>query len=48
VPCTSQQLPNLAASAAPPAAQARTITARAASGPKVTKLVHRIDKALGR
>jgi phospholipid/cholesterol/gamma-HCH transport system substrate-binding protein len=48
VPCTSQQLPNLAASAAPPAAQARTITPRAQTGPKVTKLVNRIQKALGR
>jgi phospholipid/cholesterol/gamma-HCH transport system substrate-binding protein len=38
VPCTSQDLPKLEASAAPPSAQSRQITPRAATGPKVEKL----------
>jgi phospholipid/cholesterol/gamma-HCH transport system substrate-binding protein len=48
VPCTSQELPKLAASIEPPAAQARTVTPRAATGPKVAKLAKRIEKVLGR
>ena len=48
VPCTSQALPNLTASAKAPAATARTITPRAASGPRVTKLADRIKRVLGR
>jgi phospholipid/cholesterol/gamma-HCH transport system substrate-binding protein len=48
VPCTSQELPKLAAATTPPAAPARTITPRAATGPKVTKLARRIEGTLGR
>lgn len=48
VACVSQELPKLAASAAPPAAQARTITPRAATGPKVERLARRISRTLGK
>jgi phospholipid/cholesterol/gamma-HCH transport system substrate-binding protein len=48
VPCTSQELPKLAAATTPPAAPARTVTPRAATGPKVTKLARRIEGTLGR
>jgi len=47
VPCTSQDLPNLAASAAPPAVRSRHITPRAASGPKVEKLVKLLARRAG-
>jgi virulence factor Mce-like protein len=48
VPCVSQDLPKLAASVEQPAGQARAITPRAATGPQVTRLVKRVQRALGR
>ena len=48
VPCTSQDLSKLAASAAPPAAQSRQITPRAATGAKVEKLTKLIARRAGR
>jgi hypothetical protein len=48
VPCVSQDLPNLTASISKPAAQARTISPRAATGPKVERLANRIKRVLGR
>src|SRR5204862_2522832 len=38
VQCTSQDVPDLAASSAPPAARSRRVTPRAMTGTKVTKL----------
>jgi hypothetical protein len=46
VPCTSQDVPKLTASAAPPAAQSRRITPRSATGPKVEKLAHLIARSV--
>jgi phospholipid/cholesterol/gamma-HCH transport system substrate-binding protein len=48
VPCTSQDLPKLAASAAPPAVQSRHVTPRVASGPKVSKLAKLIARRAAR
>jgi hypothetical protein len=48
VPCTSQDLPKLDASAAPLAAQSRQIAPRGASGPRVEKLARLIARRAGR
>jgi phospholipid/cholesterol/gamma-HCH transport system substrate-binding protein len=48
VPCTSQDLPQLDASAAPPSAQSRHVTPQAATGPKVAKLARRLATEAGR
>jgi phospholipid/cholesterol/gamma-HCH transport system substrate-binding protein len=48
VPCTSQDLPNLAASAAAPATQSRHVTPRAATGPEVERLAKLIAQRAGR
>jgi virulence factor Mce-like protein len=48
VPCTSQDVPKLDASAAPPAAASRHITPRAATGPKVEKLANLLTRRAGR
>ena len=48
VPCTSQDVPKLAATAAPPAAQARRVTPRAATGTKVRRLEQLLARRAGR
>ena len=45
VPCASQDVPKLDASAAPPAVQSRRVTPRAKSGPKVRKLLNKLEAA---
>jgi hypothetical protein len=48
VRCTSQDMPKLDASAAPPAAAPRHVTPRAATGPKVEKLANLLARRAGR
>jgi phospholipid/cholesterol/gamma-HCH transport system substrate-binding protein len=48
VPCVSQDVPKLAAPAAPPAVESRRVTPRAATGPKVATLARRLAAEAGR
>ena len=46
VPCTSQDVPKLEASAVPPAIEARHVAPRAANGTKVSKLAQWISRSV--